>query len=48
MAIARRRLDRGDLVEQPIECRRHQLVHPRRIVAFDKMRLVTVADKQRF
>ncbi len=38
--------DRRDLVEYPVERRRHQLVHPRRVVAFDKMRLVAVADEQ--
>ena len=41
-------LDRGDLVEHTVQRRRHQLVHLRRIVAFDEIRLVAVALEKVF
>ena len=44
-AAAGRALDRGDLVEDHVEGRRHQLVHRGGIVALDEMRLVAVADE---
>ena len=38
-------LDRCDFFQHRVEGRRHQLVHRRRDVAFDEMRLVAVAQE---
>ncbi len=41
-------LVRTDLADGALQCRRHLLVHLGRVVAFDEIRRVAVADEQRF
>ncbi len=47
ISFSRATLDRGDLVADVVERRRHQLVHRRRLGALDEARLVAVAAQQR-
>ena len=46
-ALARTRLDGGDVADHLVERLGHELVHGRRVVALDEVRLVAVADQQR-
>ena len=46
-ALARARLDRGDVADHLVERLGHELVHRGRVVALDEVGLVAVADEQR-